>query len=167
MRTFRLISFWVVFVGATFSLLSSLFFPWAEWAWAFGISAFLIVIIAGWVAARSRSLGPRRSTLPYLAMGILGAVIVISLVTLFSTSRTAGVCDTGSEPIFAKRDHYFLNNHGAKTEVSRVRYLAVGTSFTLGWHSIVLLGAFELLAQANKSLKPTNPAQGDRLGSIH
>ena len=166
MRTFRLIIFGVVFVGATFSLFSDLFFSWARWTWAFGISAFFVVIIAGWFAGRSRSPEPQRSALPYLAMGILGAAIVISLVTLFSTSRTAGVCDTNSQPIFAKRDHYFLNNHGAKTEVSRIRYLAVGVSFTLGWHSFVLLGAFELLARANRSLKPTNPAQGGRLSSI-
>lgn len=42
-------------------------------------------------------------------------------------------------PIFALRDHYYLLNHGALTEVSRSEYVLNGASLQVGWHSLLEL----------------------------
>jgi len=61
----------------------------------------------------------------------------ISILTILLSARLDGLASDGS-PVFAAREKYELENHGKKTEVSKLRYWTIGASFALGWHSVAL-----------------------------
>ena len=70
--------------------------------------------------------------------GLVGLMIVGTLIGMFATSRDDGVFDA-MQPVFALQDEYRLNSHGNITVVSRSRYIAVGTCFTIGHRTMMLL----------------------------
>jgi hypothetical protein len=66
--------------------------------------------------------------------GLVGLIIVGTLVGMFATSRGDGV-----QPVFALQDEYQLNGKATITLVSRSRYIAIGTCFTIGHRTMWLL----------------------------
>lgn len=85
----------------------------------------------------------------------LAAAVFTSVAVLMLSARTAGVCKTFGLPVFAVREHYFLTNHGALTEVSRLRFLLVGASFVTGWHSLILLTGLWCLLRRRAAMRPS------------
>ena len=71
-----------------------------------------------------------------ILLSILWCVLIINFVvgfiTLVISSYNVGVA-TGF--ILSGRSEYILCNHGVMTEVSRIRFIAVGLSFMIVWHS--------------------------------
>jgi hypothetical protein len=67
----------------------------------------------------------------------LKLVAGVSILTMLLAARLDGVT-SGGAPVFAAREKYELDNHGKKTEVSKLRYWTIGASFALGWHSAAL-----------------------------
>jgi hypothetical protein len=115
----------------------------------FGIVGFLLGA-AGWVVAQKLFLpaNPRGLTDAWPGAGrldkptawvanVFGLIAGISIVTMLLSARLDGVT-SGGFPVFAAREKYELENHGRKTIVSPTRYLAIGASFVLGWHSLAL-----------------------------
>lgn len=74
---------------------------------------------------------------------VLGASFLICFVTLFASARWAGNCDLQDDAVFAAREGYFLSYRGDKTEVTRLRFLTVGASGILAWHSLMLVFAIK------------------------
>lgn len=54
---------------------------------------------------------------------------------MFATGRLDGV---GEFPALQRRTSYELNNHGARTAVSRTRYVVLVVSFATGWTAMAL-----------------------------
>lgn len=107
----------------------------------FGILAFFCPVLATLRLPKIPDGPAIRPATPFQTMlkraGLtLGLAAFLCLVVLFSTARTAGVADT---PAFERLDKYELNNHGAYTEVSRLRYIVVSASFSTGWVGAVML----------------------------
>jgi hypothetical protein len=124
---------------ASISLSSVLFWSWS--GCLFGVAAFLLVLVGVVTISRDRRLPlPESKT-----ARIIFAVLVASLIALALSARSGGVGKAGGRPIYAARERYFLTNHGRETEVSRLRFLCVGTSFMLGWHAMIALGAATLM----------------------
>jgi hypothetical protein len=65
----------------------------------------------------------------------LGLLFFVGLVVLFSVAREDGVA---SYPAFEERAVYELNSHGARKQVSRLRYILVSAAFGTGWHAAAL-----------------------------
>ncbi len=114
-----------------------------------GVIAFLaIFVVLPWLNEARRKgdlffkLGGLSGRWPVIRHGrgglrvamLFGIVLIVAtmVVELIASGR-AGVAE-GTEPVFAHRDEYRLNNHGKVTLVSRERYLVVGSSFIIGWH---------------------------------
>jgi hypothetical protein len=70
---------------------------------------------------------------------MIAACLLISLVSMvvLAASSAEGVADT-THPIFDIQETYRLNSHGTYTTVSRLRYLVVGSSFIIAWHTFGL-----------------------------
>jgi hypothetical protein len=72
-------------------------------------------------------------------LGYLSAAGVgLGLIVTIASARCDGVGEGLDQPIFEPREVYRLNNHGKKTEVSRLRFLLVGSGFWVAWHSFSL-----------------------------
>jgi hypothetical protein len=133
--------------GILFSFCSTLFGPW--WGCIIGTIGFLVGICAlafgdskpgkklfgpPWqgLAEEVPALQRLRGPMGVLILIILG-IIIISMIVMVFVSGFAGVID--GYYVLETCDSYMLNSHGVRTEVSRLRYVAVGVSFFAGWHS--------------------------------
>ena len=146
-----LLTLLVLFVAG---LVTTLFISHA--GWGLSIVAFLAFAIASLLKGNVDKLVPsqdsgmsldllqRLRTYIRWAVPILGLLFLLCLVGVFSQW---GVCDTDSLPVFARREHYVLVNHGTRTVVSPLRYFLAGISFTIGWHSLPLLIILSLFDQ--------------------
>ena len=117
--------------------------------WVLSLIAFLAFAIASLVKGNTDGLVPNQESdlsVPSLrrvrsyirwAIPILGGLFLIALVAMFSQR---GVCDTDNLPVLAHRERYVLVSHGSYWEVSPLRYYIAGISFTIGWHSLPLIG---------------------------
>jgi hypothetical protein len=154
LMNFRRITSTLVAAAAIASLLLTLFFSWK--GWIVGLLAFFVTaFILDWLAGRQQThVMDAAPAWFWVTTAVLGFIVFLSIVTLFASSRSGGVCVTDDQPIFAKRDHYFLTNHGTKTEVSRSRFLAVGVSFEVGWHTMILLAALGGLRKRSRRNAP-------------
>ncbi|MGA2092283.1 MAG: hypothetical protein ABSH16_02600 [Sedimentisphaerales bacterium] len=76
-----------------------------------------------------------RPTAGYITKAV-GLLAVLGIIVLFASARLDGV---GSYPVFEKLPEYVLVDHGTKTDVSRLRYIFVGTGFFVGWHCFTML----------------------------
>ncbi len=146
----------LVFPLTLYGFVSALFLSWN--GMIYGVVAFTLMIVClgltgkGIDRASFLESGWKRS----LFFGIAAALFA-SVAALLLSARTTGVCKTFSLPVFAVREHYFLTNHGALTEVSRLRFLFVGASSVTAWHSLILLAGLWCLFQASQSSRPTPP----------
>jgi len=140
-----------------YSFVAALFLTWSSMI--YGVVAFALMVVCaaltGTGADRSqlREAGWKRSVLLGLAVAVLASAVALVL-----SARTTGVCNTSGLPVFAARERYFLTNHGALTEVSRLRFLIVGASFVTAWHSLILLAGLACLFQATQS-SPQTPSR--------
>jgi hypothetical protein len=162
-RIVRLLVLGLVIPLTVYSLLSALFISWGHMI--VGAVAFVIVVLCLFLSGReARQAGFRearwkRWLFVSCSFSLLGALILLVL-----SARTTGVCDTNGLPIFAARDHFLLTNHGFKTEVSRLRFLLVGTSSVVSWHSLILLAGLWCLFPPTRSLRATSAAASARRG---
>jgi hypothetical protein len=137
--------------GMLFSLWCALFGP--PWGIVFGTAGFLVGVFFMTVFGNRKrgQLGPGepRPSLSQHApalrglrrpLGVLMVVLVcgavLGIAGMVCASRMDGVTDY---PVFEERASYELGAHGRHTQVSRLRYVVVGTSFFVGWHSFAAL----------------------------
>ena len=122
-----------------------------------GLVGFLVGVLAGlllltrtrpyWLDAGPAGLASGRPVLNLLrvplnvALALAGVVVFASLAIGFAAARFDGVPEqaVSAAPVFAERPAYRLNSHGKYTTVSRARYVAVGASFMIGWHTMAML----------------------------
>jgi hypothetical protein len=144
----------------------------------FGIVGFLLGA-AGWVVAQKLFLpaNPRGLTDLWPGAGrldkptawaanILGLIAGISIVTMLLSARLDGVT-SGGFPVFAAREKYELENHGRKTIVSPARYLTIGASFVLGWHSLAVyfsVSAIRIFMFGGRGLETTANNKPSQMG---
>jgi len=144
----------VVMPLTLYSFVAALFLNWSHMLC--GVVAFVLAIVCWALTGRDigrstfRGTGWKRRVL----LGI-GAAVLISSAVLLVSARATGVSKTSGLPVFAVREHYFLMNHGETTEVSRLRFLFVGTSFVTGWHALILLAELSCFFQAGRPSRPT------------
>ena len=102
------------------------------------IVGFLGAIASLAFASKRVTWPPGQKLAPFLGRLelVLGAIAVLSVITMFATCRLDGVADF---PALAWQPVYELNNHGHRVAVSRVRYVLASTSFATGWHGMALL----------------------------
>jgi predicted secreted protein len=74
-----------------------------------------------------------RRSLEVLFVFLISGVI-LGFAGLIFTARLDGVCASPDRPLLKERATYELNNHGRHTQVSRLRFVVVGTSFFVAWH---------------------------------
>jgi len=106
---------------------------------SFGFGGFVCAVLALMFARRS-SIAPARppsrlQTALRRTIRALYATICVGLLMMFATGRLDGV---GEFPALQRRTSYELNNHGARTPVSRTRYVALVVSFATGWTAMAL-----------------------------
>jgi hypothetical protein len=163
--------------GIGVGLWSSLFGPEAQEG-LFAVVSFLVGIIVFalvghwfmWRQSSGESLGLVQN--PRMAEALrkwfwrsFQVVFVTAGVTcaVMFTAGSAGVAN--DTPILAPQHVYVLQSHGTKTEVSRARYVLVGTSFLVGWHVMATTPTLCALAflLTGTSPFPTNKQQPKRL----
>jgi hypothetical protein len=72
---------------------------------------------------------------PALLASLLGCVAAwVASMAVLATYGGTGAGNT-TRPVFARRAEYILNDHGVETEVSRRRFVIVGSSFMIAWHA--------------------------------
>jgi hypothetical protein len=106
------------------------------------IGFVLMVVGAGFATKYSRSEAspqPRGRCNVASRLALDGAIICLVIVCLgsFVTSWLVGSGGeaSGGRAVFDPLPRYYLNSHGRLTEVERWRYLVVGVSSCVVWHS--------------------------------
>ena len=132
----------LLLVGFLIGLLMTLFGP--EGGKFVGVVAFLSLWIIGVVSIgrrlKRRPLRELRPSLERYRRPIVAAAIVCLLITMLSMAvmifgSQGGVAD-GGFPVYAERPLYRFRNHGVTWNVTRTRYLVVGTAFFTAWHAL-------------------------------
>jgi hypothetical protein len=137
-----------------YSFVAALFLNWSHMLC--GVVAFVLAIVCWALTGRdtSRSTFPASRWKRRVLLGI-GVAVFISAAVLLVSARATGVARTSGLPVFAVRERYFLTNHGDMAEVSRLRFLLVGTSFVTSWHALILLAGLSCFFQAGRPSRPT------------
>jgi hypothetical protein len=142
----------VLLVGLVFSLYGQLFGPQPGGFWVllpagptifvFGVSfkplgkRFLRACpngLSGRFAGLQRLKAPLRR-----ALVAAGACVFVSMIVLFVTR---GGQPDDDLPVFTAREHYALNYHGKKTEVSRIHFEVVGTAAMVSLHGALFVAS--------------------------
>lgn len=111
-----------------------------------GLLAFCLMFIVGVIRHGFRRQPSHFKGLWTVVLPLFGILLLTTIVL----SLGRGAPKTGGLPVFAKREHYLFTRG---EEVSRARFVAVGTCFSLAWHVFAMAFAVEQWA-ASKAGAP-------------
>ncbi|MBN2144242.1 MAG: hypothetical protein JW774_06435 [Candidatus Aureabacteria bacterium] len=98
---------------------------------ASGIVAIGLIFI---VTSMTQGFKRRPFAIKKLWLIVIPCFVVFFAVTLFF-SGSLGAPETGDLPVFALREHYLFTKG---TEVSRLRFITVASSFLICWHGFMM-----------------------------
>jgi len=104
----------------------------------FGVAAFLLTFLAGFIGQRKRQAFPIK---PSRIWWVVVPVFVLSFLTTVLLAGYRGAPVSDGLPILAARAEY---NFSRAKNVEGWRYLLVSLAFCIGWHSFAIALAIEL-----------------------
>ena len=114
--------------------------------------AVVVASLGKAVTVRGVKLDPDSKTFVGAMAGVGAIACGLGLIVMFATLRGDGSPDTtDGRGAFTSRPRYVLNDHGTRTEVSRLRFVVGDASFFLCWFGGVLFAngaAYGMVAAA-------------------